>query len=113
MLNAVFLTKPVYDEVELETRIKWLVIMLKAQSALVDDRGWIPEFLRPQIDEVFAGRGLVPLLTLTGMATEQLLPTTQSSKLNCVSVNSLEMRRAVADINAISNNLSLAPFAKL
>jgi len=65
---------------------------------------WIPEFLRPQIDEVFAGRGLVPLLTLTGMATEQLLPTTQSSKLNCVSV-SLEMRRAVADINAISNNL--------
>jgi len=73
---------------------------------------WIPEFLRPQIDEVFAGRGLVPLLTLTGMATEQLLPTTQSSKLNCVSVNSLEMRRAVADINAISNNLSLAPFAK-
>jgi len=31
---------------------------------------WIPEFLRPQIDEVFAGQGLVPLLTLTGMATD-------------------------------------------
>jgi len=31
MLNAVFLTKPVYDEVELETRIK-NVIMLSAIS---------------------------------------------------------------------------------
>jgi len=70
---------------------------------------WIPEFLRPQIDEVFAGQGLPYSRSLVWLLSN-CFPTTQSSKLNCVSVNSLEMRRAVADINAISNNLSLAPF---
>jgi hypothetical protein len=72
---------------------------------------WVPESLLPNLDEIFARQGLVPLLRIAGMATEQLLPsTTYSSKLNCVSVNNLEMRRAVADINAISNNQPLAPF---
>lgn len=73
----------------------------------------IPEFLRLQLDEVFARQGLVPLLRITGMATAQLLPTTHRSKLNCVSVNNLEMRQAVADINAISNNSPLAPFREV
>lgn len=53
-------------------------------------------------------KGLLPYLD-TGMNTARLLPTTHPSELNCVSVNNLEMRRAVADINAISYN-SLATF---
>jgi GNAT superfamily N-acetyltransferase len=63
---------------------------------------WIPELLRPQMDEIFARHELAPLLKIAGMTTEQMLPTTSSSELNCVSVHNLEMRRAIADINAIS-----------
>ncbi|MBW4528222.1 MAG: GNAT family N-acetyltransferase [Phormidium tanganyikae FI6-MK23] len=74
----------------------------------------VPEFLSPQLDEVFARQGLVPLLRMAGMATEQLLLSTRhNSKLNCVSVNNLEMRRAVANINAISSNLPPAPFREV
>ncbi len=113
LLNAVFLTKPVYDEAELEAKIKVACDYAKKRNQpwwMVVAEDWIPEFLCPQIDEIFARQELVPLLRLAGMATEQLLPTTHSSKLDCVSVNNLEMKRAVADINAISYNLPLALF---
>ncbi|MEW5858149.1 MAG: GNAT family N-acetyltransferase [Cyanobacteriota bacterium] len=113
-INTVFLTKPVYDEAELETKIKVACDYAKKRSQpwwMVVAEDSVPDFLRPQLDEVFARQGLVPLLRMAGMATEQLLPsTTHNSKLNCVSVNNLEMRRAVADINAISSNLPPAPF---
>ena len=115
-INAVFLTKPVRDEAELETKIKVACDYAKKRNQpwwMVVAEDSVPEFLNPQLDEVFAGQGLVPLLRMAGMATEQLLPTTHSSKLNCVSVNNLEMRRAVADINAISSNLPPAPFREI
>jgi len=113
LFNAVFLTKPVYDEAELEAKIKVACDYAKKRNQpwwMVVAEDWVPEFLRPQSDEVFARQGLVPLLRMAGMATEQLLPTTHSSKLDCVSVSNLEMKRAVLDINAISNNLPLVPF---
>lgn len=113
LLNTVFLTKPVYDEAELEAKIKVACDYAKKRNQpwwMVVAEDWVPRFLRPQMDEVFARQELVPLLTLAGMATGQLLPSTRSSKLDCVSVNNLEMRQAVADINSISNNLPLAPF---
>jgi ribosomal protein S18 acetylase RimI-like enzyme len=113
-INSVFLTKPVYDEAELEAKIKVACDHAKKRNQpwwMIVAEDSVPEFLRPQLDEVFARQGLVPLLRMAGMATEQLLPsTTYNSKLNCVSVNNLEMRRAVADINAISSNLPPAPF---
>ncbi len=112
-INTIFLTKPVYDEAELEAKIKVACDYAKKRNQpwwMVVAEDWVPEFLRPQLDEVFARQGLVPLLRIAGMLAEQVLPTTHSSKLNCVSVNNLEMRRAVADINAISYNSPLAPF---
>lgn len=113
-INTVFLTKPIYDSVELEVKIKVACDYAKKRNQswwMVVAEDWVPESLRPNLDEIFARLGLVPLLQITGMSTEQLLPsTTYSSKLNCVSVNNLEMRRAVADINAISYNQPLAPF---
>jgi GNAT superfamily N-acetyltransferase len=113
-INAIFLAKPVYDEAELEAKIKVACDYAKKRNQpwwMVVAEDSVPEFLRPQLDEVFARQGLVPLLRIAGMATEELLPsTTHSSKLDCVSVNNLEMRRAVADINAISYNLPPAPF---
>jgi ribosomal protein S18 acetylase RimI-like enzyme len=113
-INTVFLTKPVYDDAELEAKIKVACDYAKKRSQpwwMVVAEDSVPEFLRPQLDEVFARQGLIPLLRIAGMATEELLPsTTHSSILNCVSVNNLEMRRAVADINAISYNLPPAPF---
>ncbi|MBD1864950.1 MULTISPECIES: hypothetical protein [Trichocoleus] len=115
-INAIFLTKPVRDEAELETKIKVAVDYVKKRKQpwwMIVAEDSIPEFLSPQLDEVFARQGLVPLLRMTGMATEQLLPTRHHSKLNCVSVNNLEMRRAVADINAISYNLPPAPFREI
>ena len=116
-INAVFLTKSVRDEAELETTIKVAVDYAKKRNQpwwMIVAEDSIPEFLSPQLDEVFARQGLVPLLRMAGMATEQLLPsTTHNSKLNCVSVNNLEMRRAVADINAISSNLPPAPFREI
>ncbi|MEP0873141.1 hypothetical protein NDA01_25600 [Trichocoleus desertorum AS-A10] len=115
-INAVFLTIPVHDEAELETKIKVTVDYAKKRNQpwwMIVAEDSIPEFLSPQLDEVFARQGLVPLSRMTGMATEQLLPTTHRSKLNCVSVNILEMRQAVADINAISSNLPPAPFRKI
>lgn len=112
-INTVFLTKSVYDEAELEAKIKVACDYAKKRSQpwwMVVAEDWVPEFLLPQMDKVFARQGLVPSLRIAGMATEQLLPITHSSKLDCVSVNNLEMRRAVADINAISYNFPLAPF---
>jgi len=113
-INAVFLTKPVRDEAELEAKIKVACDYAKKRNQpwwMIVAEDSVPELLRQRLDEVFARQGLVPLLTMAGMATEELLPsTTYNSKLNCVSVNNLEMRRAVADINAISSNLPPAPF---
>jgi GNAT superfamily N-acetyltransferase len=113
-INAVFLVKPVYDEAELEAKIKVACDYAKKHNQpwwMIVAEDSVPEFLRQRLDEVFARLGLVPLLRMAGMATEQLLPsTTHNSKLNCVNVNNLEMRRAVADINAISYNLPPAPF---
>ncbi|MBD2002063.1 MULTISPECIES: GNAT family N-acetyltransferase [Cyanophyceae] len=113
-INAVFLAKSVYDEAELEAKIKVACDYAKKRNQpwwMVVAEDSVPEFLRQRLDEVFARQALVPLLRMAGMATEQLLPsTTHNSKLNCVSVNNLEMRRAVADINAISSNLPPAPF---
>jgi len=83
MLNAVFLTKPVYDGAELEAKIKVACDRAKKRSQpwwMIVAEDWVPEFLRPQIDEVFARQGLVSLLTLAGMDTAQLLPSTRSSK---------------------------------
>jgi GNAT superfamily N-acetyltransferase len=116
-INAVFLTESVRDEAELETKIKVGVDYAKKRNQpwwMIIAEDSILEFVRPQLDGVFARQGLVPLLRMAGMATEQLLPsTTHNSKLNCVSVNNLEMRRAVADINAISSNLPPAPFREI
>ncbi|MBD1889859.1 GNAT family N-acetyltransferase [Coleofasciculus sp. FACHB-SPT9] len=116
-INAVFFTESVRDEVELETKIKMAYDYAKKRNQpwwMIVAEDSIPEFLSPQLDEVFARQGLVPLLRMAGMATEQLLPSTRhSSKLNYVSVNNLEMRRAVADINVISSNLPLAPFREI
>ncbi|MBD1933736.1 MULTISPECIES: GNAT family N-acetyltransferase [Cyanophyceae] len=116
-INSVFLTKPVLDEAELEAKIKVAYDYAKKRNQswwMIVAEDSIPEFLRPQLDEVFAQQRFVPLLRMAGMATEQLLPaTTHNSKLNCVSVNNLEMRRAVADINAISSNLPPAPFREI
>ena len=116
-INAVFLAKPVRDEVELEAKIKVACDYAKKRNQpwwMVVAEDSVPEFLHPQLDEVFAQQGLVPLLRMAGMATEELLPsTTHNSKLNCVSVNNLELRRAVADINAISSNLPPAPFREI
>ncbi|MBD2096143.1 hypothetical protein H6F90_13450 [Trichocoleus sp. FACHB-591] len=115
-INAVFLTKPFRDEAELETKIKVACDYAKKRNQpwwMIVAEDSIPEFLSPQLDEVFARQGLAPLLRMTGIATQQLLPTTHHSKLNCVSVNNLEMRRAVADINAISSNLPPAPFREI
>lgn len=116
MLNAVFLTQPVHDEAELEAKIKAACDYAKERNQswwMIVAEDWIPEFLRPQLDEIFAQQGLAPLIRLTGMATEQLLPTTHHSKLDYVGVNNLEMRRAVADINAISNGLLSAPLREV
>lgn len=113
-INTVFLTRPVYDLVELEAKIKVACDYAKKRNQswwMVVALDWVPESLHPNLDQIFARLGLVPLLQIAGMATEQLLTsTTYSSKLNCVSVNNLEMRRAVADINAISYNQPLALF---
>ena len=113
LLNVAFLTQPVYDEAELEAKIKMASDYAKQRHqpwCMVVAEDYVPKFLHSQIDEVFARQGLVPFVKLAGMATDRLLPTTHRSKLNCVRVNSLEMRRAVADINAISNNQPLASF---
>ncbi|MBD2120419.1 hypothetical protein [Trichocoleus sp. FACHB-262] len=115
-INAVFLTKPVRDEAELETKIKVAVDYAKKRNQpwwMIVAEDSIPEFLSPQLDEVFARQELVSLSRMTGMATDQLLPTTHHSQLNCVSVNNLEMRQTVADINAISSNLPPAPFREI
>lgn len=113
-VNAVFLAEPVFDEAELEAKAKAACDYAKERNQpwwMVVAEDWVPEFLLPQINEVLARQGLVPLLKITGMATEQLLPSTaHRSELDCVRVNSLEMRQALADINSISYDLPLLPF---
>jgi len=54
---------------------------------------WIPEFLRPQIDEVL-DRGWFPYSRSLVWLLSNCFRQHKASKLNCVSVNSLEMRRA-------------------
>lgn len=113
LLNTVFLLNPVQDETELEAKIKVACDYAKKRNQrwwMVVAEDWMPESLRTQSDEVFSRQGLLPLLKIAGMATDQLRPPAHSSKLDCVSVSNLGMRQAVADINAISYDLPAAHF---
>jgi len=113
LLNAVFLSNPVQNEAELAAKIKVACDYAKKRNQrwwMVVAEDWVPESLHPHLNEVFSQQGLVPLLRIAGMATEQILSTPHKSKLSCAGVNDLEKRQAVADINAISYELPTATF---
>ncbi|MGB7444652.1 MAG: GNAT family N-acetyltransferase [Coleofasciculaceae cyanobacterium] len=106
LLNVIFVSKPVFNEADLEARITaardyaqqhckpWMM-------TVCDD--WLGEQILPQATEIFARHELAPFINITGMAADELLPPTRSlANLDCFCVDNPDKRRAVADINAIS-----------
>jgi GNAT superfamily N-acetyltransferase len=105
LLNATVITSPVSDDLQLEHRIQtalehgrqrdklWLLVCCKA---------WLPGGGDARVQETFARHGLHEILTMTGMATEEVVPATrQAGGLELRPVADAETRNAVADINAV------------
>jgi len=105
-LNTIFVANPIQDEADLEAKIKLARDYADKHNqpwwlAICED--WLPENIRPQAPEILSRYELVPFINLTGMAADRLLPPARLlTTLDCVSVNNLETRKALVDINAIS-----------
>ncbi|BAY50037.1 putative acetyltransferase (plasmid) [Scytonema sp. HK-05] len=105
-LNVVFVSKPVQDEADLEAKIKLAYDYAGKYNqpwSIVICENFLPESIRPHAPEIMSRHELVPLLKITGMAADNILPPVRPiPSLDCIRVENLETRRAVADINAIS-----------
>ena len=103
-LNGIFLSRPVADEADLETRANALAEYLSRKDKpplFFACREWIPESLRDAATAAFARAGLSTSMTLTGMATNEPLPTRGSApELEWRRAADRETRNQLADINA-------------
>jgi GNAT superfamily N-acetyltransferase len=103
--NLTFLANPVEDEADLARRIEaavshagtrhlpWLFFLCT---------NWLPEDLRGSAEPLFARHGLVPVVPMTGMVTDDLLPPRRPlPELEFRPVRDAESRRAAGEINCI------------
>jgi ribosomal protein S18 acetylase RimI-like enzyme len=106
IFNTVFLSKPVQDEADLEAKIKLVYDYAGKYNqpwSMIICENFLPKVICPHVPEIISRYELVPLLNLTGMAADKILPPVRPiPTLDCTRVDNLETRRAVADINAIS-----------
>ncbi|WP_414587722.1 GNAT family N-acetyltransferase [Scytonema sp. PCC 10023] len=106
LFNVVFLSQPVQDEADLEAKIKLTYDYAGKYNqpwSMIICEDFLPESIRPHAPEIMSRHELVPLLKITGMAADKILPPVRPiPTLDCIRVGNLETRRAVADINAIS-----------
>lgn len=104
--NLTFLANPVHDEADLSARIEtaldyagsrqlpWLFFLCTE---------WLPQELRGSAEQLFARHGLVPVLPMTGMVTDQLLPPGHPlPELEMRRIRDAEGRRAAGEINCIA-----------
>ena len=115
--NTIVVANPIQDEADLEAKIKLARDYADKHSnpwwlAICED--WLPETIRLQVPEILSRYGLVPLINLTGMAADRLLPPLKTiPTLDCVSVNNLETRKALIHINAIGFEVPSEPWSEL
>src|SRR6202521_580252 len=104
IVNALFITSPVTGQSDLSVRLDWLAAFSVKQpqfGMLVTGDAWMPA--PPESEAELSKHGWVLLERLTGMATENLPAAAHgASGLEFRRVEGPELRRAVADINAVS-----------
>lgn len=105
IFNAIFVSKPVQDKADLEARIKQAYDYAGKYNqpwSMIICKDFLPESIRSHAPEIMSRNEFVPLFKLTGMAADKILPPVRPiPSLDCIRVENLETRRAVADINAI------------
>lgn len=117
LLNIIFVSEPVLNEADLETRIKAARDYTKQHGKpwmMVVCEDWLGKQILPQASEIFALHELPPFTNFIGMAANELLPPKRPlTNLNCFPVDNLETRRAVADINAVGYGMAPELFREL
>jgi GNAT superfamily N-acetyltransferase len=111
-LNTIFLTSPVQDLADLETRATALGDYLRGKRQpplLLVCREWMPESLWAAADDAFGRAGVSFAITLTGMATDALSPAVHSATLQWRNVEDQETRNHVSDINAAAYGIPVEP----
>jgi len=109
-LNSIQLATPVADEQDLERRAASLAGYLKGKEKpplFVACREWMPEALRERAEAAFARAGLKAVMTLTGMAADELAAARGGdSDLEWRKVSDQETRNQLADINAAAYGIT-------
>lgn len=109
IVNALFITSPVTSQPELSARLDWLSAFAARQpqfGMLVTCDAWMPTASESEAE--LSRHGWVLSERLTGMVTENLPATIHEvSGLEFRRVEGPELRRAVADINAVSYGVPL------
>jgi GNAT superfamily N-acetyltransferase len=104
IVNALFITSPVAGQPELRTRLEWLGAFAARQSQfgmLVTCDAWMPAPAEAEAE--LSQHGWILAERLTGMVVDTPLPADNgASGLEFRKVDGPELRRAVADINALS-----------
>lgn len=117
LLNIIFVSKPVLNEADLETRIKAACDYAKQHGKpwmMVVCENWLGEQILTQASEIFARHELPLFTNFIGMAANELLPPKRPlANLDCFPVNNLETRRAVSDINAVGYGMAPQLFRDL
>lgn len=102
--NAIFLSRPVADEFDLQRRMRVLpayVLRKEKPPVLLLCREWVPEHLRDTADERLASAGLVATRIMTGMAANDLEPASRVvSRPEWRCVTNEAGRQDFADVNA-------------
>ena len=104
--NAIFLLNVPSDEAKLKSEIKLARSYAQKRSYpwwFIICTDLVPKEILSSLDKILTEQEFKPLMKLTGMATDKLLPLTKSNcSLNCQPIQNQETRRALAEINAIS-----------
>jgi ribosomal protein S18 acetylase RimI-like enzyme len=109
-LNAIFLSRPVMDGADLERRAAALSEYIKVKEKpplFLACQEWIPGQLREAAGALFTEAGLSASITITGMATDELLPRRIAPGLEYRRVGDKETRHQLADINAAVYGFSI------
>jgi len=109
-LNMAFLSNPVRDLADLDTRIATTIDYASKAGFpwmffLCND--WIPESIQSSQHDVFARHGLHPTMNFTGMVTDTLVPPSKAPLLEYRRVMDEATRCAISDVNCLAYQIPI------
>lgn len=106
LFNAIFLLNIPRNEANLKSLLKLGRYYAQKRSYpwwFIICTDLVPKKILPSLEKILAEEELKPLMKLTGMVTDQILPTIKPNySLKCQPIQNQETRKALTEINAIS-----------